>query len=169
MVTIVRTEGPLALYKGLAPTLIGIAPYAALNFALYDLAKKHLYAGERPQSTLANLAVGGLTGTVAATVCYPLDTVRRRMQMRGHTYSGQMDALRTIWVKVCSLRCNLCERQSALLIVLIAAMELQEGVRGFYLGWTANTLKVVPQNSIRFVSYELLKGLFGIKKAKTDT
>ena len=30
-------------------------------------------------------------------------------------------------------------------------------------------MKVVPQNAIRFVSYEALKTLMGIKKAKTDT
>lgn len=46
---------------------------------------------------------------------------------------------------------------------------LQEGMRGFYRGWSANTMKVVPQNSIRFVSYEIIKGLLGIQKAKTDT
>ncbi|CAI7909402.1 unnamed protein product [Closterium sp. NIES-54] len=31
--TIIAKEGPLALYKGIFPTLLGIAPYAALNFA----------------------------------------------------------------------------------------------------------------------------------------
>lgn len=40
LVTIVRTEGGSALYKGLAPALIGTAPFAALNFASYDLLKK---------------------------------------------------------------------------------------------------------------------------------
>lgn len=36
-------------------------------------------------------------------------------------------------------------------------------------GWTANTIKVVPQNAIRLVSYETLKGLLHIRKSKTDT
>lgn len=46
--TVARAEGPLALYKGLAPTLVGIAPYAALNFASYDLLKRHVYdAGDK--------------------------------------------------------------------------------------------------------------------------
>lgn len=54
-------------------------------------------------------------------------------------------------------------------LVLVECMLLQEGMRGFYKGWAANTLKVVPQNSIRFVAYELLKGFMGVKKAKTDT
>lgn len=42
-ITVARTEGLMALYKGLLPTLIGIAPYAALNFASYDLLKRHVY------------------------------------------------------------------------------------------------------------------------------
>ena len=34
--------------------------------------------------------MGGAAGTIAATVCYPLDTIRRRMQMKGTMYSGQV-------------------------------------------------------------------------------
>ncbi|PNH02235.1 putative envelope ADP,ATP carrier protein, chloroplastic [Tetrabaena socialis] len=138
-----RNEGFISLYKGLVPTLIGIAPYAALNFATYDLLKKWLYHGERPQSAVANLMVGGASGTLAASICYPLDTIRRRMQMKGLIYSSQADAFRTIWAK--------------------------EGFKGFYRGWVANTVKVVPQNAIRMVSYEAMKGVMGVAKSKTDT
>ena len=46
---------------------------------------------------MGNLGLGAAAGTLASTVCYPLDTVRRRMQMRGRTYAGQADAFRTIW------------------------------------------------------------------------
>eukprot|EP00879_Flechtneria_rotunda_P023903 GHRR01025314.1.p2 GENE.GHRR01025314.1~~GHRR01025314.1.p2 ORF type:complete len:176 (+),score=56.53 GHRR01025314.1:51-530(+) len=141
--TMVRTEGVVSLYKGLAPTLVGIAPYAALNFATYDLLKKSVYHGEKPQSPIANLFMGGAAGTVAATICYPLDTIRRRMQMKGQTYNNQLHAFQSIWVK--------------------------EGMRGFYRGWAANTIKVVPQNAIRLVSYEALKAVLQVKKSKTDT
>lgn len=142
--TMVRTEGAVSLYKGLIPTLVGIAPYAALNFASYDMLKRKFYAGDNvKQNPVANLGLGGLAGTVAATVCYPLDTIRRRMQMKGIMYRNQADAFVTIWKK--------------------------EGVVGFYRGWAANTIKVVPQNAIRFVTYEALKSLLGVKKAKTDT
>lgn len=47
IVTIAKTEGLVALYKGLVPTLLGVAPYAAVNFATYDLAKKALYHGNK--------------------------------------------------------------------------------------------------------------------------
>mmetsp|Transcript_24008 Transcript_24008/g.66718 ORF Transcript_24008/g.66718 Transcript_24008/m.66718 type:complete len:302 (+) Transcript_24008:196-1101(+) len=142
--TMVRTEGVGSLYKGLSPTLVGIAPYAALNFASYDLLKHWAYDGQqRPQSAATNLLLGAAAGTVAATACYPLDTVRRRMQMKGDTYKNQAHALSTIWKT--------------------------EGMRGFYKGWAANTLKVVPQNAIRFVTYEFFKQALGVKKAKTDT
>jgi solute carrier family 25 phosphate transporter 23/24/25/41 len=40
---IARSEGVLALYKGITPTLAGIAPYAACNFAAYDLIKSWYY------------------------------------------------------------------------------------------------------------------------------
>lgn len=41
--SIFRSEGVTAFYKGLLPTLAGIAPYAACNFAAYDLIKKWYY------------------------------------------------------------------------------------------------------------------------------
>lgn len=144
-VSMVRAEGILSLYKGLVPTLIGIAPYAALNFATYDMLKRKFYHGNdtNRQNPATNLGLGGLAGTIAATACYPLDTIRRRMQMKGQIYRNQLDAFKTIW--------------------------RTEGLVGFYRGWSANTIKVVPQNAIRFVAYEALKSLLGVKKAKTDT
>ena len=137
-----RTEGVRALYKGLGPTLAGIAPYAATNFASYDMAKKMYYGENGKEDRMSNLLVGAASGTFSATVCYPLDTIRRRMQMKGKTYDGMLDALTQI--------------------------AKNEGVRGFFRGWVANSLKVVPQNSIRFVSYEILKDLLNVpeKKAK---
>jgi hypothetical protein len=49
------------------------------------------------------------------------------------------------------------------------ARAAQEGARGFYQGWLANTLKVAPQSSIRFVAYEALKALLAVERARTDT
>lgn len=45
------------------------------------------HSGGGEQTKLGNLVLGGVSGTLAASVCYPLDTIRRRMQMKGKTYS----------------------------------------------------------------------------------
>jgi solute carrier family 25 phosphate transporter 23/24/25/41 len=45
--SMVGNEGLISLYKGLSPTLIGVAPNAAINFATYDLLKKTIYHGEK--------------------------------------------------------------------------------------------------------------------------
>jgi len=50
--TISRVEGGAALLKGLKPALIGIAPYAALNFASYDLLK-HAFFGADARCVLS--------------------------------------------------------------------------------------------------------------------
>lgn len=42
-------------------------------------------------------------------------------------------------------------------------------MRGFYSGWAANALKVVPSNAMRFVAYEGFKSLLGVHRAQTDT
>ncbi|CAG9466682.1 unnamed protein product [Pedinophyceae sp. YPF-701] len=144
---IMAAESSLALYRGLVPALIGIAPFAALQFASHDILRQLAYgpAGPAPgnRSLPLDLSIGAAAGSVAGTVCYPLDTIRRRMQMKDCSYSGQADAFVTIW--------------------------RQEGLRGFFRGWVANTLKVVPQTAIRFVAYEKLKLLFRVRKRKTDT
>lgn len=64
------------------------------------LSKLHNCRRSAPQSSAANLVLGGTAGFTAATICYPLDTIRRRMQMAGHMYNGQLDAFRKIWQQV---------------------------------------------------------------------
>ena len=44
----------------------------------------------------------------------------------------------------------------------VLSLPLQEGLKGFYRGWTANALKVIPQNSIRFAAYEALRSFLNV-------
>lgn len=46
---------------------------------------------------MANLLVGGTSGTIAASICYPLDTIRRRMQMKGQAYKNQVGQRAAMW------------------------------------------------------------------------
>lgn len=145
MTTMVKTEGPLSLYKGLFPTMVGIAPYAGANFLFYDSLNNFVFMDMGQAKTWwKTLLVGAASGTAATTICYPLDTIRRRMQMKGNRYANMYQAITQIYA--------------------------QEGfINGYYQGWWANTVKVVPQNAIRFFCYEQFKTWFGVQKKATDT
>ena len=134
-------EGPRGLYRGLAPTLAQIGPNLAIHFAAYEtlskLAKEH-ELGERVPPAIVSLACGSTSAVVSATATYPLDLVRRRLQMRcaqdrGH---GFVRVFRDIFAA--------------------------EGFGGFYRGIIPEYAKVVPGVSITYMTYELLKRSIGV-------
>ncbi|KAF9415137.1 hypothetical protein BGZ94_000176 [Podila epigama] len=145
MVLIYSKEGGIVgLYRGLGPTLTGVAPYVALNFQAYEVLRKRLTPpGEVAPTVAMKLVCGALAGSFAQTVTYPLDVLRRRMQVTGmdavsYKYSSTWDGVKKI----------------------IA----QEGVRGLYKGMVPNYLKVAPAISISFVVYEQCKQVLIGKK-----
>lgn len=60
-------------------------------FAFYSRVKKSLPERyqRRPETSLATALV---SATLATLMCYPLDTVRRQMQMKGSPYNTILDA-----------------------------------------------------------------------------
>eukprot|EP00898_Chlorokybus_atmophyticus_P004857 jgi/Chlat1/5372/Chrsp35S05215 len=127
---IVRTEGILAMYKGIGPSLLGIAPYIAINFAAFDLLKKASPEQFRKNPTTS--LVSGLVAALLATgVCYPLDTVRRQIQMRGSPYHTVQQA--------------------------VSGIIKEKGVQGLYSGFGANAIKNLPNSSVRLATYDAAK------------
>mmetsp|Transcript_17624 Transcript_17624/g.68420 ORF Transcript_17624/g.68420 Transcript_17624/m.68420 type:complete len:327 (-) Transcript_17624:37-1017(-) len=152
-----RVEGGArALYRGLGPTMLGIVPYAGINFFCFDTLKwhyihtyKHGRLGEKEMTaadipTLVTLAFGGIAGITGQTITYPLDVVRRRMQIEGlqlekaysYRYKGTWHALRTI--------------------------VQTEGWRMLFRGLHINYLKVVPMVSISFTMNDTLRRYFNL-------
>ena len=65
-------------------------PYVGLNFAVYESLKDWLIKSkplglvqDSDLSVITRPACGATAGTVGQTVVYPLDVIRRRMQMVG--------------------------------------------------------------------------------------
>ncbi|KAA8517821.1 hypothetical protein F0562_015313 [Nyssa sinensis] len=127
-----RDEGIASFYKGLGPSLIGIAPYIAVNFCIFDLVKKSL-PEKYQKRTETSLATALLSATLATLTCYPLDTVRRQMQMKGTPYKSVLDAFPGI-----------VER---------------DGLLGLYRGFVPNALKTLPNSSIRLTTFDAVKRL----------
>uniref|UniRef100_A0A803LWF8 Mitochondrial carrier protein n=1 Tax=Chenopodium quinoa TaxID=63459 RepID=A0A803LWF8_CHEQI len=163
LTTVLREEGFRALYKGWLPSVIGVVPYVGLNFAVYESLKDWLIkektfglVQDNELGVTTRLACGAVAGTIGQTVAYPLDVVRRRMQMVGWKdastvvtgdgkkvaleYTGMVDAFRK------TVR--------------------YEGFRALYKGLVPNS--VVPSISIAFVTYEVVKDLLGVEMRISD-
>lgn len=68
--------GVVALYRGLGPTLAGVAPYVGINFATYEAMRKFMTPeGQANPSALGKLAAGAISGAVAQSVTYPFEYV----------------------------------------------------------------------------------------------
>jgi solute carrier family 25 phosphate transporter 23/24/25/41 len=101
MTTVAREEGFLALYKGLWPSIAGIFPYIGIDFAVYETLRTHIPQGStwrnshnEPRKHVL-LGCGAIAGAVGQTIAYPLDLVRRRLQVQGqgrttYEYSGKL-------------------------------------------------------------------------------
>lgn len=146
MVQVTRKEGIFGLYRGLWPSIMGVVPYVGVDFAAYETLRQ--YSPKQPDGSvhgLVTLLNGALAGTLAQTISYPLDLVRRRLQVQGFSsdisfgdkhYRGVTDAFKTIYK--------------------------EEGVIGFYRGLVPNFIKVVPAISVSFYVYETMKQLLKI-------
>lgn len=146
-------------YRGFTPTLWGMLPYAGCSFLTHDLAGDALrhksvaaYTtlpdtaggrdGRKPAqlTSWAELFAGGLAGFVSQTASYPLEVIRRRMQVGGAVGDGRRlrmgDVARTVWA--------------------------ESGWRGFFVGLGIGYFKVVPMVATSFFVYERAKFWFGI-------
>ncbi|KAF3538870.1 hypothetical protein F2Q69_00021315 [Brassica cretica] len=154
------------LYRGWLPSVIGVVPYVGLNFAVYESLKGWLVK-DNPFGLVENneltiitrLSCGAIAGTVGQTIAYPLDVIRRRMQMVGWKsassvvtgegrskasveYNGMVDAFRK------TVR--------------------HEGFGALYKGLVPNSVKVVPSIAIAFVTYEMVKDVLGVEFRISD-
>merc|ERR1712093_259028 len=148
-------------FRGFTPTIWGMLPYAGCSFLTHDTAgdlMRHpriakyttLSASESsikrdpnkpvPLKYWAELATGGFAGFVSQTVSYPLEVIRRRMQVGGVVGDGHRLGLRET-----------------------AGMIFRErGFKGFYVGLTIGYVKVIPMSAVAFFTYERAKLLLGI-------
>ncbi|MFS7903898.1 putative ubiquitin-conjugating enzyme E2, ubiquitin-conjugating enzyme/RWD [Helianthus anomalus] len=94
LTSVLCEEGPRALYKG---WLIGVIPYVRLNFAVYESLEDCLVKSrpfglveDKELGMKTKLACGAVAGTFGQMVAYPLDVIRRRMQMVGWKHAASV-------------------------------------------------------------------------------
>lgn len=101
----IKAQGPLAVYKGLGVSLLGIVPYRGVYFGLFDtLSGYNPYQRDRNFSrrTGSKVLCAQVSAIAAGYVSYPFDTVRRRLQMQADrppsecVYGNTREAFRKI-------------------------------------------------------------------------
>jgi solute carrier family 25 citrate transporter 1 len=97
------------------------------------------YGGKRPTSVATNLIAGGGAGMIEALVCYPLDTIKVRMQL-----SGQTPALTAQRKGIARTAIDIVRTEALL---------------GLYRGLGAVLTGIVPKMALRFTSYEFYRQL----------
>merc|ERR1712087_274820 len=136
--------GPLALYTGFGVSLAGIIPYRGFQLGAFDtLVGLNPYKNDSGVLGIVTTFASAQTVIIAgATISYPFDTVRRRLQMQAekpveeHVYKGTVDCLKKI--------------------------AAEEGVgKGLYKGFIANCLRSVG-GALVLVFYDRAKNYLGI-------
>lgn len=136
--SVYKEGGVRGLYRGVGPTLIGILPYAGLKFYIYEELKSHV-PEEYEKSIIMRLSCGALAGLFGQTFTYPLDVVRRQMQVSKRLHSAQGDAgFKNTWEGLTTIVRN-------------------QGWRQLFAGLSINYIKIVPSVAIGFTAYDLMK------------
>lgn len=138
--TICRDEGFFGLYKGLGATLLGVGPSIAISFSVYETLRS-IWHSKRPEDSriAVSLACGSLSGIASSTATFPLDLVRRRMQLEGAAGCARV--------------------YNSGIIGTFGHIIRTEGFRGLYRGIMPEYYKVVPSVGIVFMTYEILRKL----------
>ncbi|KAF1834225.1 mitochondrial carrier [Decorospora gaudefroyi] len=160
--TLTPRSGLSNFFRGFTPTLIGMIPYAGASFlahdSMSDLMRIPLLAPYttlpntfRPESPTtshkpaqlrywAELTTGGIAGFVSQTVSYPLEVIRRRMQVGGVVGDGHRLGIVEVGRRI----------------------YWERGYKGFFVGLTIGYVKVVPMVAVSFFAYERGKYYLGI-------
>jgi len=88
LIKIVKSDGPIGLYRGFFVSVQGIIIYRAAYFGMFDTAKM-VFAGDGKLNFFAAWGIAQVVTIGSGILSYPWDTIRRRMMMQ----SGRTDVL----------------------------------------------------------------------------
>ncbi|EPS96514.1 hypothetical protein FOMPIDRAFT_1130206 [Fomitopsis schrenkii] len=144
VLTIYRTEGWPAFFRGLLPSLLGIL-HVGVQFPLYEhlktVARRHSSEDLTPKQFLACSAASKM---VASITTYPHEVVRTRLQTQKRIVNN-------------ALRGEvMTDHPRAGVIKTVTDIVRHEGWRGLYRGLSVNLVRTVPNSAVTMLTYEML-------------
>ena len=108
---VVQQDGVRGLFHGVRPTLLAVVPFVAFQQSLYDCCRQAASQCGFADSAALFMTCGALAGAGAQTVVFPLDVVRRRLQVRDPTSPNTATSAvrsilkeRGVWGLFCGLK-----------------------------------------------------------------
>ncbi|TVY57847.1 Mitochondrial thiamine pyrophosphate carrier 1 [Lachnellula cervina] len=135
---IARTEGPRGFFQGLSAGVGQIIPYMGLFFATYETLRLPMGALHMPWGS-GDATAGVMASVISKTGVFPLDLIRKRLQVQGPTRSKYVHKNIPVYKGV---------------FKTMRAIFKNEGVRGLYRGLTVSLLKSAPASAITMWTYE---------------
>ncbi|XP_010902976.2 solute carrier family 25 member 47-A isoform X2 [Esox lucius] len=137
LLTIVREDGLLGLYKGALPLILRDGPSYATYFLTYSvLCDWFTPAGRKGPEWTGVMLAGGLAGMAGWTLGTPMDVIKARLQM---------DGARDV------------KRYTGFIHCIMETVRV-EGSGVFFKSLGINCLRAFPVNMVVFATYELLVG-----------
>lgn len=150
-----RDEGPRGFFRGLAPALGQIVPFMGMFFAAYEALRPPLGTLDLPFGGGDALA-GTLASVVSKTGVFPLDTVRKRIQVQGPTRARYVHK-------------NIPDYIGLGTFGTMRSILRTEGIRSLYRGLTVSLLKAAPASAVTVWTYErVLNTLISLSDASKE-
>lgn len=157
-VTNFNERGLSGLFRGIAPTLLGIMPYSGLAFTINEQSKAKIRDRRKREPTnMEKLQCGALSGLFAQSITYPLEVTRRRMQTHGLISEQIVENLLDPTNKQNSNAKHLLSQVSMKDIII--RLYKEEGIAGFFKGVSMNWVKGPIAISVSFTTYDIMKDL----------
>lgn len=133
-----RYEGLRGFFRGCTASIVQIVPYMGLFFTSYEIFHQMIGGKKLPFSSGDALA-GVMASVLAKTAVFPLDLMRKRLQVQGPTRSRYVHG-------------NIPEYRG--IFGSLLKIYRREGYRGWYRGLTVSLVKNAPLSAITMYVYE---------------
>ncbi|KLO13297.1 mitochondrial carrier protein RIM2 [Schizopora paradoxa] len=148
---IYQHESPMALFKGLGPTLVGVIPARSINFFAYGNGKQIIANkyNDGKENAYIHITAAAIAGILTGTATNPIWVVKTRMQLSA---SEQLKRQAPTYFQSNGKTPSFAGGSW----ITIKQIAREEGIRGFYKGLSASYLGVT-EGTIQWTLYERLK------------
>ncbi|KAL8757088.1 MAG: hypothetical protein Q9199_002489 [Rusavskia elegans] len=135
---IARTEGFRGFFQGISPAVGQVVPYMGLFFSIYELLRPPLANISLPFGS-GDACAGIISGVLAKSGIFPLDLIRKRLQVQGPMRARYAGGSIPVYKGVLATG-----------RVIVA----KEGWRGLYRGLGISLVKSAPASAVTMWTYE---------------